>query len=205
MDPRVMTRTMLASFRFPQRLTRAEGKPASGEPFTGQDLIDFLKIDPSYFHQSFRKKFKPKPLGAESDDIVTGEPQRVRVLDVVSTTRSAQDLLAATAALADFHHLITREHIDSWEAIEPDFPSWRRFPGAYVLWTAKIVAPAAPSPGANQPARLRVVRQPVANAQALDSVSRTLGLLPDISIEDETMVIGYFARGKQRPGMTVEP
>ena len=43
------------------------------------------------------------------------------MLDVVSTTRSAQDLLAATAALADFHHLITREHIDRWEAIEPDF------------------------------------------------------------------------------------
>ena len=194
-----MTQTLLASFRFPQHLTQAAEKS-----FAAQELIDFLKIDPSYFHQSFRRKFKPKPASAEAGDILTGDPMRAQTLDIGSATRASDDLLAATAALADFHRLVVREHVDGWEAIEPDFAFWHRFPGAYVLWTAKIIDSSAQSSSPNQRARLRIVRQRVANVGALDAVSSALGLLPRVSIDGEDMIVSYIAQSKQRPALTVE-
>ena len=73
-----MEKTTLASFRFPRRLVETPK-----ESYAAQDLVDFLKIDPSYFHQSFRKKFRPKPALPEDGDIMTGEPMRAHTLDVV--------------------------------------------------------------------------------------------------------------------------
>jgi hypothetical protein len=190
---RVMEKTTLASFRFPRRLVETPK-----ETFSSQDLVDFLKIDPAYFHQSFRKKFKPKPAVAEAGDIMTGEPMRAQTLDVVSKTRSAPDLLEAIAGLADFHKLIVRENVDRWEAVEPDFVRWRESPGVYVLWSARIVAPAAESVSA-QPARLRVVRQLVTSKEALDAVAGALGLSPHVRVEDEDMIVSYVANKTLRP------
>ena len=65
----VMEKTTLVAFRFPQRLT-AMRKDA----YEPQEVADFLKINPSYFHQSFQRKFKPKPVEADARDIPTGEP-----------------------------------------------------------------------------------------------------------------------------------
>jgi hypothetical protein len=192
----VMTKTLLATFRFPQSLAQA-----STDPFVAQELVDFLKIDPSYFHQSFRKKYKPKPAFPDVGDRLTDE-SRGQTLDIVSTTKDALELLAATAALADFHRLVLREHSDRWEAIEPHFPGWRKFPGAYVLWTARIVEDLTKRDGELQPARLRIVRQPVSNASARDAVSAAIGLLPKVSVEGEDMIVSYFARKKQRPALT---
>jgi hypothetical protein len=191
-----MKKTTLASFRFPRRLTEA---PKKG--YAPQDVIDFLKIDPSYFHQSFRRKFKPKPAIADAGDILTGEPMRAQTLDVVSKTRSAQELLEAMAALADFHKLVVRENIESWEAIEPDFVRWCDFPGAYVLWTARIVHLSNEAGGADQPARLRVVRQIVASESAVAAVAGALELSPHVAIDDEDMIVSYIAGKARRPAL----
>ncbi len=189
-----MPTTTLASFKFPRRLTEA-----SKESYAPQELVDFLKVDPSYFHQSFRRKFKPKPAVAEAGDILTGEPLRARALDVVSKARSAQELLDATAALADFHKLVVRENTGCWEAVEPDFARWRELPGAYVLWTARIVHPATQTGGDAQPARLRVVRQPVASVGAHDAVAGALELRSHVRIDNEDMIVSYIARKARRP------
>jgi len=189
-----MTKITLASFRFPQRLTQTNEKA-----FAAQELIDFLKIDPSYFHQSFRKKYKPKPAIPDEGDVVSGEPLRAQTLDIFSTTKDAQHLLAATSDLADFHHLIVREKIDGWEAIAPDFVNWHKYPGAYVLWTARIGA----SSGVDgQPACLRIMRQPVISVVALDSVAKALGLLPQIDIDGDDMIVSYVARAKPHPAVS---
>lgn len=188
-----MEKTTLASFRFPRRLIETPK-----ESFTPQDLVDFLKIDPSYFHQSFRKKFKPKPALAEDGDIMTGEPMRAQTLDVVSPTRIAPDLLEAIAGLADFHKLIVREDVDRWEAIEPDFVRWRQSPGVYVLWSARIV-PSLTLAGGDLPARVRVVRQLVTSKKALDAIAGALGLSPHVQVEDEDMIISYIADKTRRP------
>ncbi len=193
---RVMEMTTLGSFRFPRHLTERPKKS-----FVAQELIDFLKVDTSYFLKSFRKKFKPVPAEAGSGDIVTGDPRRAEVVDVVSTSRSAPDLLAATAALADFHQFIVRENVDHWEAIAPDFVHWRDFPGAYVLWTAKIIEPRPGDGEAGQPARLRIVRQLVANAKALEAVATALELLPQVRIEDEDITVSYVASRTRRPAL----
>ncbi len=191
-----MEKTTLASFRFPRRLTETPKKD-----YAPQELVDFLKIDPSYFHQSFRRKFKPRPAAAEEGDILTGEPMRAQTLDVVSKTRSAQGLLDATVAVADFHKLVVRENVDRWEAIEPDFIRWRDFPGAYVLWTARIVHCPAEAGGDDQPARLRVVRQLVASEKARDAVAGALELFPQVSIDGEDMIIAYIAGKTRRPAL----
>jgi hypothetical protein len=195
-EMRVMEKTTLASFRFPRRLTETPKKD-----FAPQELVDFLKIDPSYFHQSFRRKFKPRPAVAEDGDILTGEPMRAQTLDVVSTTRSAQGLLDAMAAVADFHKLVVRENTDRWEAIEPDFVRWCDFPGAYVLWTARIVHSPVGAGGDDQPARLRVVRQLVASQKALDAVASTLGLFPQVRIDGEDVIVSYIAGKTRRPAL----
>ena len=189
-----MEKTTLASFRFPRRLIETPK-----ESFTPQDLVDFLKIDPSYFHQSFRKKFKPKPALAEDGDIMTGEPMRAQTLDVVSPTRDAPDLLEAIAGLADFHKLIVREDVNRWEAIEPDFVRWRQSPGVYVLWSARIVPSSTTAGGGDLPARVRVVRQLVTSKKALDAIAGALGLSPHVQIEDEDMIISYIADKTRRP------
>ncbi len=193
-----MTKTLLAAFRFPRRLALA-----SDDPFAAQELVDFLKIDPSYFHQSFRKKYKPKPAFPDPGDRLTDEPGRGQTLDIVSKSRDARELLAATAALADFHRLVLREEGERWEAIEPDFPAWRRFPGGYVLWTARILEDLQ-GDGEVRPSRLRIVRQPVTNAVACDAVAKALGLRPEVAVEGEDMIVSYIARRKQRPALTVE-
>lgn len=190
-----MEKTTLASFRFPRRLTETPK-----QDFTPQDLVDFLKIDPSYFHQSFRRKFKPKPAAAPDEgDIVNGEPQRAQTLDVSSKTRSAPELLEAMAALADFHKLIVRENVDRWEAIEPDFPRWRDLPGAYVLWSARILPE---KPGDDQPARLRVVRQLAASPAALDAIAGALALFPHVETAGDDLIVAYVAGRTQRPTLT---
>jgi hypothetical protein len=191
-----MKTTTLASFRFPRRLTETPKKA-----FAPQDLVDFLKIDPSYFNQSFRRKFKPKPGVAEAGDILTDEPLRAQTLDVVSNTRGAQDLLDAVAALADFHKLVVRENIDRWEAIEPDFVRWRECPGAYVLWTARLIRPSSDPGLADQPARLRVVRQPVASEQALAAVAGALDLSRQVALDDDDMIVSYMAGKTRRPAL----
>jgi len=187
-----MKTTTLATFRFPRRLT-----DAAKDDFSPQDVIDHLKIDPSYFHQSFRRKFKPKPAEADEGDVVTGEPLRARALDVVSRTRDALELLEAMAALADFHKLVVREDVGRWEAIEPDFSNWRAFPGAYVLWTARIVQ----TPGDDQPARLRVVRQPVASPSAVAAVASALDLSAQVEIDGEDMVVRYVGASARRAAL----
>jgi hypothetical protein len=191
---RVMEKTTLASFRFPRRLIETPKKA-----YAPQEVVDFLKIDPSYFHQSFRKKYKPKPAVADVGDLLTDEPMRAQTLDVVSKTRAAQDMLDAMAALADFHKLVVRENIDRWEAIEPDFVRWCDVPGAYVLWTARIVR--APVEGSGQPARLRVVRQPVASERAFIAVAAALELSPQVVIDDEDMIVSYIAGKARRPAL----
>ena len=193
---RVMEMTTLGSFRFPRHLTERPKKA-----FVAQELIDFLKVDTSYFLKSFRKKFKPVPAVAGFGDIVTGDPRRAEVVDVLSTSRSAPDLLAATAALADFHQFIVRENVDHWEAIAPDFVHWRDFPGAYVLWTAKIIESQPGDDEAGQPARLRIVRQLVANAKALEAVATALELLPQVRIDDEDITVSYVASRTRRPAL----
>jgi hypothetical protein len=194
-----MDKITLASFRYPRHLTETPKKS-----YVAQELIDFLKVDTSYFLKSFRKKFKPAKAEAEPGDILTGDPARAEVLDVISTTRSAEDLLAATAWLADFHQFIVRDDVDHWEAIAPDLVLWRNFPGAYVLWTARIVPAPAPAPvrGAKEPARLRIVRQLVANTQALEAVASALDISPDVRIEADDMVVTYIAGKMRRPALT---
>jgi hypothetical protein len=189
-----MQTTTLASFRFPLRLIETRKKS-----FATQELIDFLKLDPSYFLKSFRKKFKPTPSVVLASEVVTGDPSSADALDIVSKKRSAHELLAATAELADFHQFILREGVDHWEAIAPDLNLWRDFPGAYVLWTARLLRSPAPVGGAEPLARLRVVRQLVADTSARDAVSRSLHLQPDVRIEDEDMIISYLARRTRRP------
>ncbi len=191
-----MEKTTLASFRFPRRLTETPKKD-----YAPQELVDFLKIDPSYFHQSFRRKFKPRPAVAEERDVLTGEPMRAQTLDVVSKTRSAQGLLDAMAALADFHKLVVRENVDRWEAVEPDFVRWREFPGAYVLWTARILHSPAGAGSDDQPARLRVVRQLVASDKARDGIASALGLFPQVIIDGEDMIVAYIAGKSRRPAL----
>jgi hypothetical protein len=122
------------------------------------------------------------------------------VLDVVSTTRNAQDLLAATAWLADFHQFILRDDVDHWEAIAPDLVLWRNFPGAYVLWTARIVP--SPDSAPSQEARLRIVRQLVTNTQALEAVASALDLTPDVRFEDDDIIVSYIAGKMRRPALT---
>ncbi len=186
-----MEKTTLASFRFPRRLIETPK-----EDYEPQDLVDFLKIDPSYFQQSFRKKFKPKPAVAEDGDVMTGEPARARTLDIVSRTVGARDLLETIAGLADFHKLIVREDVDRWEAIEPDFVRWRQSPGVYVLWSARIV----PSTGGDgEPARVRVVRQLVTSKKAIDAIAGALGLSPQVLVVDDDMIISYIANKTRRP------
>ncbi|WP_296711626.1 hypothetical protein [Rhodoblastus sp.] len=192
-----MEKTTLASFRYPRHLTETPKKS-----YVAQNLIDFLKLDTSYFLKSFRKKFKPAKAVADPGDILTGDPARTEVLDVVSTTRNAQDLLAATAWLADFHQFIVRDDVDHWEAIAPDLVLWRNFPGAYVLWTARIIPSPAPARGASQQARLRIVRQLVANTQALEAVASALDLSPDVRIEDDDIIVSYIAGKMRRPALT---
>jgi hypothetical protein len=196
-EMRVMEKITLASFRYPRHLTETPKKS-----YVAQELIDFLKVDTSYFLKSFRKKFKPAKAVAEPGDILTGDPARAEVLDVVSTTRNAQDLLAATAWLADFHQFILRDDVDHWEAIAPDLVLWRDFPGAYVLWTARIVPAPASGRGANPPARLRMVRQLVANTRALEGVAGALDLSPDVRIDGDDMVVSYIAGKMRRPALT---
>jgi hypothetical protein len=186
-----MEKATLASFRFPRRLIET-----SKASFAPQELIDYLKFDPSYFHQSFRRKFKPKAVEAEDGDIVTGEPRRARTLDCVSTALGTSDLLEKLVALADFHDLIVRASINRLEAIEPDFVRWHDLPGAYVLWSARILPPAAD--GA-KPARLRVVRQLASSEQALKAVESRLGMCPQVRIDGEDMIVAYAAGKKQRP------
>ncbi|WP_294535274.1 hypothetical protein [uncultured Rhodoblastus sp.] len=197
-----MQTTTLASFRFPLHLIDTRKKS-----FSAQELIDFLKLDPSYFLKSFRKKFRPAPSLVAPGEVVTGDPGSADAFDIVSKKRDAHELLAATAALADFHQFILRENVDHWEAIAPDLALWRDFPGAYVLWTAKIVgipsqdgaARPSPSSGAEPPARMRLVRQLVADAGARDAVSKALHLQPEVRIEDEDMIVTYLARKTRRP------
>ncbi len=191
-----MPTTTLASFRFPRRLAETPR-----ESFVAQELVDFLKVDASYFAKSFRKKFKPIKAAAGADDMLTGDPAGVEALDVVSTSRSAPDLLAATAALADFHQFIVRENVDRWEAIAPDFALWRDFPGAYALWTAKIVTSPLQACGVDQTARLRVVRQSVADERARDAVAHALDLLPQVRLDEEDMIVSYIARKSRRPAL----
>jgi hypothetical protein len=189
-----MQTTTLASFRFPLRLIDTRKKS-----FSAQELIDHLKLDPSYFLKSFRKKFRPTPSPLAEGEVVTGDPGSADALDIVSKKRGADDLLASMASLADFHQFILREDVDHWEGIAPDLALWRDFPGAYVLWTAKIV-PASSQAGAAEPlARLRVVRQLVADAGARDAVSKALHLQAEVRIEDEDMIVSYLARKTRRP------
>jgi hypothetical protein len=188
-----MQTTTLASFRFPLHLIDTRKKS-----FSAQELIDHLKLDPSYFLKSFRKKFRPTPSPLAEGEVVTGDPGSADALDIVSKKRSADDLLASMASLADFHQFILREDVDHWEGIAPDLALWRDFPGAYVLWTAKIVG--SPEAGAAEPpARLRVVRQLVADAGARDAVSKALHLQAEVRIEDEDMIVSYLARKTRRP------
>jgi hypothetical protein len=205
-----MQTTTLASFRFPLHLIDTRKKS-----FSAQELIDHLKLDPSYFLKSFRKKFRPTPSPLAEGEVVTGDPGSADALDIVSKKRSADDLLASMASLADFHQFILREDVDHWEGIAPDLALWRDFPGAYVLWTAKIVPaslqagaaglPQAGAAGHSQagaaepPARLRVVRQLVADAGARDAVSKALHLQAEVRIEDEDMIVSYLARKTRRP------
>jgi len=186
-----MNTTTLASFRFPRRLTAT-----SRADYAPQDIVDFLKIDPGYFHQSFRRKFKPKPAEADPGDLL-GAP--ARALDVTSKTRDARELLETMAALADFHKLVVREDVNRFEAIEPDFSRWREFPGAFVLWTARILAPEA----VDSPARLRVVRQIVASDAAVAAVFEALALSPQVSMEGEDMIVAYV-EAKTRPALAGE-
>ncbi len=195
-EMRVMEKTTLASFRFPRRLTETPKKD-----YAPQELVDFLKIDPSYFHQSFRRKFKPRPVLPEAGDILTGEPLRAHALDVISTSRGAQELLEATVAVADFHKLVVRENVESWEAIEPDFARWRDFPGAYVLWTARIVHSPGEAASDDQPARLRIVRQLVCNEKARDAIASALELFPQVRIDNEDMIVTYIAGKSRRPAL----
>jgi hypothetical protein len=192
-----MDKITLASFRYPRHLTETPKKS-----YVVQNLIDFLKLDTSYFLKSFRKKFKPAKAVADPGDILTGDPARAEVLDVVSTTRNAQDLLAATAWLADFHQFILRDDVDHWEAIAPDLVLWRNFPGAYVLWTARIVPSPASAGGASQEARLRIVRQLVTNTSALEAVSSALDVTPDVRFEDDDIIVSYVAGKMRRPALT---
>jgi hypothetical protein len=194
MELRVMEKTTLASFKFPRRL--AETPKTSFEP---QELVDFLKIDPSYFHQSFRRKFKPKPAVADEGDILTGEPMRAQALDAVSRTRSAQEFLEAFVALADFHNLIVREDVDHCEAIAPDFSRWCDFPGAFNLWTARILPAMDDAADDDQPARLRIVRQLVANDKARDAIAGALNLVPQVQIDGEDMIVSYIGGRTRRP------
>lgn len=189
-----MQTTTLASFRFPLHLLDTRKKS-----FSAQELIDHLKLDPSYFLKSFRKKFKPTPSPLAEGEVVTGDPGSADALDIVSKKRSADDLLASMASLADFHQFILREDVDHWEAIAPDLALWRDFPGAYVLWTAKIVESPSQAGGAEPPARIRVVRQLVADAGARDAVSKALHLQADVRIEAEDMIVNYLARKTRRP------
>ena len=197
-----MQTTTLASFRFPLRLIDTRKKS-----FSAQELIDHLKLDPSYFLKSFRKKFKPAPSLVAPGEVVTGDPGSADAFDIASKKRSAHELLASSAALADFHQFILRENVDQWEAIAPDLALWRDFPGAYVLWTAKIVSGSPPASGAGSTqvggaeplARLRVVRQLVADAGARDAVSKALHLQAEVRIEDEDMIVSYLARKTRRP------
>jgi hypothetical protein len=191
-----MDKTTLATFRFPRRLIAMHE-----EAYEPQDVIDFLRLDPSYFHQSFRRKFKPKPVEADVGDILTGAPRRARTLDVVSNTRGARELLDAMAALADFHRLVVREEVDRWQAIEPDFPRWREFPGAYVLWTARILPSSTGAGGADHPARLRVVRQLVAEKEAVAAVAGAIELAPQVAVDDEDMIVSYVAARTRRPAL----
>lgn len=195
-----MPTTTLASFRFPRRLTETPR-----ESFVAQDLVDFLKADASYFLKSFRKKFRPTKATPDADDVLTGDPAGVEAFNVVSTSRGAPDLLAAMAALADFHQFVVRENVDRWEAIAPDFALWRDFPGAYALWTAKIVCSPLQACGVDQTARLRVVRQLVANERARDAVASALDLLPQVSIDKEDMIVSYIARRTRRPALAGRP
>ena len=188
-----MQTTTLASFRFPLRLIDTRKKS-----FSAQELIDHLKLDPSYFLKSFRKKFRPTPSPLAEGEVVTGDPGSADALDIVSKKRSADDLLASMASLADFHQFILREDVDHWEGIAPDLALWRDFPGAYVLWTAKIVG-SPEADVAEPPARLRVVRQLVADAGARDAVSKALHLQAEVRIEDEDMIVSYLARKTRRP------
>lgn len=188
-----MQTTTLASFRFPLRLIDTRKKS-----FSAQELIDHLKLDPSYFLKSFRKKFRPTPSPLAEGEVVTGDPGSADALDIVSKKRSADDLLASMASLADFHQFILREDVDHWEGIAPDLALWRDFPGAYVLWTAKIVG-SSEAGAAEPPARLRVVRQLVADAGARDAVSKALHLQAEVRIEDEDMIVSYLARKTRRP------
>ncbi|MCW2283914.1 hypothetical protein M2323_001523 [Rhodoblastus acidophilus] len=183
-----MNTTTLASFRFPHRLAAT-----SKEDFAPQDIVDVLKIDPAYFHQSFRRKFKPKPAEPDSGDFFGGP---ARALDVTSKTRDARDLLETMAALADFHKLVVREDVDRFEAIEPDFPRWREFPGAFVLWTARIID--------QETARLRVVRQLVSNESAVAAVAQALALSPRVSVEGGDMIVAYVAERTHRPALAGE-
>jgi hypothetical protein len=188
-----MQTTTLASFRFPLHLIDTRKKS-----FSAQELIDHLKLDPSYFLKSFRKKFRPTPSPLAEGEVVTGDPGSADALDIVSKKRSADDLLASMASLADFHQFILREDVDHWEGIAPDLALWRDFPGAYVLWTAKIVG-SPEADAAEPPARLRVVRQLVADAGARDAVSKALHLQAEVRIEDEDMIVSYLARKTRRP------
>lgn len=183
-----MNTTTLASFRFPRRLTTT-----SREDYAPQDIIDVLKIDPSYFHQSFRRKFKPKPAEPDTGDFFGGP---ARALDVTSKTRDARELLETMAALADFHKLVVREDVDRFEAIEPDFSRWRDFPGAFVLWTARIIA--------DESARLRVVRQLVTSESAVAAVAQALALSPRVSVDGEDMIVAYVAERSRRPALAGE-
>jgi hypothetical protein len=126
---------------------------------------------------------------------------RARTLDVASKTRVATELLEAMAALADFHQLVVRENVDRWEAIEPDFARWRDFPGAYVLWTARIVHPAPEAGAADQPARLRIVRQLVASERAVAAVADALELSPQVVVDGEDMIVAYVAARTRRPAL----
>lgn len=183
-----MNTTTLASFRFPHRLATT-----SRDDFAPQEIVDFLKIDPAYFHQSFRRKFKPKPAEPDSGDFFGGP---ARALDVVSKTRVARELLETMAALADFHKLVVREDIDRFEAIEPDFSRWRDFPGAFVLWTARIIA--------DEPARVRVVRQLVTSDDAVAAVAKALALSAQVSVDGEDMIVAYVAERTHRPALAGE-
>ena len=70
-----------------------------------------------------------------------------------------------------------------------------------MLWTAKIIESQPGDGAAGQPARLRIVRQLVANAKALEAVASALELLPQVRIDDKDITVSYVASRTRRPAL----
>jgi len=121
------------------------------------------------------------------------DESRGQTLDIVSTTKDALELLAATAALAISSAGPSRT-LGSLGGDRTPFPGWRKFPGAYSFGrrgSSKIspsgMASCSPRVCASSGSRFRT-------PSARDAVSAAIGLLPKVSVEGEDMIVSYFAR-----------